>query len=168
MALHKFIDENLTTGLIQALLFSPWSSGSFHSEKRWLSSTFASISEASTKDLRKTDIHFHSISNLLMHHKSHESTPRSTSDMHYHLVWISPGDNGKTAFWTRVQFLRVVGNAWKGLLAHPLCFKDLWMTFSQIWLMLLVIIYLDDILIYSDNISEHKGPHLGSTLQTPC
>src|SRR5882672_10959185 len=41
---------------------------------------FASISEASTKFPRKTDIHFCSFPTSQTHHVKHESTPKSTSD----------------------------------------------------------------------------------------
>jgi len=46
----------------------------------------------------------------------------------YHLVWISPGDKWKTAFWTRYgsfEWLVML----KGLLMHLLLFKDLWCHF---------------------------------------
>jgi len=49
---------------------------------------------------------------------------------------------------------QVVGNAWR-LTSAPTAFNDLWMIADMIDLT--VIIYLDNILIYSDNMSEHKA-----------
>jgi len=47
----------------------------------------------------------------------------------------------------------------------PAAFQDLWMTFHG-YDDVIGLIYLDDILIYSDNISEPQTHVQGSTLQT--
>jgi len=86
--------------------------------------------------------------------EKHESTPRSISCMHTtctDFTWRQMED----CIPNPLCSLRVVGKCMKGLLMHPPLFKDLWMTSCDM-IDVIVIIYLDDILIYSDNISEHK------------
>jgi len=55
----------------------------------------------------------------------------------------------------------------EGLTNAPAAFQRFMNDIFADMIDVIVIIYLDDILIYSDNISKHKTPCSGSTLQTP-
>src|SRR5882724_11335799 len=73
----------------------------------------------------------------------------------YHLVWISPGDEWKTAFQTHYgsfEWLVIP----EGHTNAPAAFQRFMNDIFTDMIDVIVIIYLDEILIYSDNISEHK------------
>jgi len=55
----------------------------------------------------------------------------------------------------------------EGLTNAPAAFQRFMNDIFADMIDVIVIIYLDDILIYSNNISEHKLQRSGSTLQTP-
>src|SRR5882724_4900665 len=98
-----------------------------------------------------------------MHHERHESTPRSISDMctilyGFHLE--------KTAFRTLYSsFEWLVMPEW--LTNSPTMFQRFMNDIFVDMIDVIVIIYLDDILIYSDNISEHKA-HVQEVLHRLC
>src|SRR6202043_3056379 len=73
----------------------------------------------------------------------------------YHLVRIADGDEWKTAFRTRYGSFE-----WcvmpKGLTNAPAAFQRFMNDIFSDMLDVCVIVYLDDILIYSDNIADHK------------
>src|SRR5882724_5672051 len=77
----------------------------------------------------------------------------------YHLVWISPGDEWKTAFQTHYGSFKWLVLP-EGLTNAPTAFQ-------RFMIDIIVIIYLDDILIYSDNISKHKA-HIWEVLCRLC
>ena len=73
----------------------------------------------------------------------------------YHLLRVAEGDEWKTAFRTRYgsyEWLVVV----EGLTNAPAAFQHFMNDIFSDMLDVSVIVYLDDILIYSDNIEEHK------------
>src|SRR5882724_7782483 len=74
----------------------------------------------------------------------------------YHLVWISPEDEWKTAFQTHYGSFK-----WflmpEGLTNSPAAFQRFMNVTFMDMIDIIVIIYLDEILIYSNNISEHKA-----------
>src|SRR5882672_1080274 len=74
----------------------------------------------------------------------------------YHLVWITPGDEWKTAFRTRYGSFEWLLMP-EGLTNAPAAFQRFMNDIFADMIDVIVIIYLDDILIYSDNISEHKA-----------
>src|SRR5882724_3396058 len=88
-----------------------------------------------------------------MHHKKQESTPRLISGMH--LVWISPGDEWKTAFRTCYSSFKWLVMP-EGLTNAPATFQRFMNDIFVDMIDVMVIIYLDGILIYSNNISKHK------------
>jgi len=82
-----------------------------------------------------------------MHHKKHESTPRSTSGMHT-ILYRSFWRQMEYCILNTLQFSWVVGNAWRITNAPA--------AFQRFMINIIVIIYLDDILIYSNNIPSTK------------
>src|SRR5882672_1532269 len=84
----------------------------------------------------------------------------------YHLVWITPGDEWKTAFQTQYgSFEWLV--MFEGLTNAPAAFQRFMNEIFADMIDVIVIIYLDDSLIYSDNISKHKA-HVWEVLQQLC
>ena len=73
----------------------------------------------------------------------------------YHLIWIQEGDEWKTAFrtcygsfeWCVMPF---------GLTNAPAAFQRLMNNVFSDLLDICVLVYLDDILIYSDTLEEHR------------
>jgi hypothetical protein len=84
----------------------------------------------------------------------------------YHLLRIAPGDKPKTAFRTRYgsyQF-RVVP---EGLTNAPAAFQRFLNTVFANLLDVTVIVYLDDILVYSDDPADHTA-HVREVLRRLC
>src|SRR5882724_7053808 len=73
----------------------------------------------------------------------------------YHLVWISPGDKWKTAFQTHYGSFKWLVMP-EGFTNAPAAFQIFMNDIFVDMIDVIVIIYLYDILIYYDNISEHK------------
>ena len=73
----------------------------------------------------------------------------------YHLVRITEGDEWKTAFWTRYGSFEWLVMPF-GLTNTPAAFQRFMNDIFSDLLDVYVIIYLDDILIYSDNPADHK------------
>ena len=84
----------------------------------------------------------------------------------YHLVHIADGDEWKTAFRTRYRSFE-----WSvmpfGLTNAPMAFQQFMNDIFSDLLNVCVMIYLDDILIYSNNISEHHQ-HVKEVLKCLC
>ena len=152
-ALKKFIEENLNTGFIQ-LTSSLHSALVLFVKKKdsslCLCVNFCSLNYISKKDHYPLPL----ISDLL-------DLPRkawvySKIDLRhaYHLVCIADGDKWKTAFrthygsfeWSVMPF---------GLTNAPIAFQQFMNDIFSDLLDVCVMIYLDDILIYSNNMSEH-------------
>ena len=73
----------------------------------------------------------------------------------YHLVHIADGDEWKTAFRTRYSSYEWLVMPF-GLMNAPSAFQRFINTVFADMLDVTVIVYLDDILIYSDNLEDHK------------
>src|SRR5882672_7941763 len=84
----------------------------------------------------------------------------------YHLVRVSPGDEWKTAFRTRYGSFEWLVMP-EGLTNAPAAFQRFMNNIFADMIDVIVIIYLDDILIYSNNISEHKA-HVQEVLRRLC
>src|SRR5882724_10620980 len=84
----------------------------------------------------------------------------------YHLVWISPGDQWKTAFQTCYSSFEWLVMP-EGLTNAPTAFQRFMNDIFTNMIDMIVIIYLDDILIHSDNISKHKA-HIQEVLCRLC
>ena len=73
----------------------------------------------------------------------------------YHLVWIANGEEWKTTFCTRYGSFEWVVMPF-GLTNAPTAFQhfmnDIFSDLLDMW----VIVYLDDILIYSEDMTQHK------------
>jgi len=92
----------------------------------------------------------------------------SKIDLHsaYHLVRITEGEEWKTAFCTRYRSYEWLVMPF-GLTNAPSAFQhlinEIFANMLDVW----TVIYLDDILIYSDSITEHKK-HVREVLQWLC
>jgi len=84
----------------------------------------------------------------------------------YHLVQILPGDEWKTAFQTCYGLLEWLVMP-EGLTNAPAAFKMFMNVIFTDMIDVIVIMYLDDILIHSDNISKHKA-HIQEVLCRLC
>jgi len=151
--LKEFIEENLNMGFIQLassphnapVLFVKKKDGSLH-----LCVDFHGLNHISKKDRYPLPL----ISNLL--DLPHKAQVYSKIDLRhaYHLVHIANGDKWKTAFrtcygsfeWSVMPF-----GLTNALMAFQQFINDI---FSNL-LDVCVVIYLDDILIYSNNMSKH-------------
>jgi len=74
----------------------------------------------------------------------------------YHLVRIAEGDKWKTTFRTRYEAFE-----WSvmpfGLTNAPAAFQRFMNNVFSNLLDMCIVVYLDDILIYSDNITQHRS-----------
>uniref|UniRef100_A0A0W0F287 Reverse transcriptase domain-containing protein n=1 Tax=Moniliophthora roreri TaxID=221103 RepID=A0A0W0F287_MONRR len=81
----------------------------------------------------------------------------------YHLIWIAEGDEWKTAFWTQYGSYQ-----WniipEGLTNAPPAFQHFVNSIFADLLDICVVVYLDDILIYSENMDDHEK-HVKEVLQ---
>jgi len=163
-ALKEFIEENLNMGFIQPtssphgapVLFVKKKDGSLH-----LCVNFHSLNRISKKDCYPLPL----ISDLL--DSPRKARVYSKIDLHhaYHLVHIADGDEWKTAFrtcygsfkWSVMPF---------GLTNAPVAFQQFMNDIFSNLLDVCVVIYLDDILIYLNNMSEHHQ-HERSTQASP-
>ena len=72
----------------------------------------------------------------------------------YHLVWIAECDEWKTAFWTRYSSFKWLVMPFR-LTNGPVAFQRFMNNIFGDLLDQCVVVYLDDILIYSDNPEQH-------------
>ena len=72
----------------------------------------------------------------------------------YNLIWIKEGDEWKTAFRTRYGFFEYKVMPF-GLANAPATFRNMMNEIFRDMIDLGVVIYLDDILIYSENEQDH-------------
>ena len=152
-ALKEFIEENLNTGFIQPTS-SPHSALVLFVKKKdgllCLCVDFCGLNHISKKDRYPLPL----ISDLL--NSPRKAWVYSKIDLchTYHLVHIADGDEWKTAFrtcyrsfeWSVMPF---------GLTNAPTTFQQFMNDIFSNLLDVCVVIYLDDILIYSNNMSEH-------------
>jgi Reverse transcriptase (RNA-dependent DNA polymerase) len=135
-------------------LFSEWCSGPFIKKKDGslrLCVDFWGLNKISKKD-RYPLPH---ISDLLDSPQKARFFTKIDLQHAYHLVWINEGDEWKTAFCTRYSSFKWCVMPF-GLTNAPAAFQCLMnMIFSNL-LDTCILVYLDDILIYSDNLDEHR------------
>jgi len=153
VALKEFIEENLNTDFIQPTS-SPHGAPVLFVKKKdsslCLFVNFHGLNHISKKDHYPLPL----ISDLL--DLSRKAWVYSKIDLHhaYHLVHIADGDEWKTAFRTRYGSFE-----WSvmlfGLTNASVAFQQFMNNIFSDLLDVCVVIYLDDILIYSNNMSEH-------------
>jgi len=164
-ALKEFIEENLNTGFIQPtssphgapVLFVKKKDGSL-----CICVDFCGLNHISKKDRYPLLL----ISNLL--DLPHKARVYSKIDLHhaYHLVCIANSDEWKTAFricyrsfeWSVMPF---------GLTNASMAFQQFMNDIFSDLLDVCVMIYLDDILIYSNNMPKHHR-HVKEVLKHLC
>jgi len=151
--LKEFINENLTNEFICLMSSSHRALVLFVKKKDgslWLCVDFCRLNRITKKDRYLLSL----ISNLL-------DSPRKACiytkiDLRhaYHLVCITEGDKWKTAFRTRYGAFK-----WSvmpfGLTNAPAAFQCFMNDVFSDLLDVCIVVYLDDILIYSDNITQH-------------
>jgi len=152
-ALKEFIDENLTNGFIRSTSLSHGVPVLFVKKKDgslWLCVDFCRLNKITKKDQYPLPL----ISDLLdSPRKAHIYTKIDLRHT-YHLVCIAEGDEWKTAFrtcygafeWSVIPF---------GLSNAPVAFQRFMNDVFSNLLDVCVVVYLDDILIYSDDIMQH-------------
>jgi len=151
--LKEFIDENLTNGFIRSMS-SPHGAPVLFVKKKdgslWLCVDFRGLNRIVKKDQYPLPL----ISNLL--DSPHKARIYTKIDLRYayHLVRIAEGDKWKTAFRTRYGAFK-----WSvmpfGLTNAPAAFQCFMNNVFSDLLNVCVVVYLDNILIYSDDITQH-------------
>jgi len=153
-ALRTFIDENLNTGFIRPassshaalVLFVKKKDGSLR-----LCVDFRGLNKITKKDRYPLPL----ISDLL-DSPSHAKIYSKIDLRHaYHLVRIAPGDEWKTAFHTRYGSYEWLVMPF-GLTNAPAAFQRFVNTVFADMLDVCVVVYLDDILIYSEDMESHQ------------
>ena len=157
-ALKEFIEENLNIDFI-------WLTSSLHSApvlfiKKKDSSLYLCVNFYGLNCISKKDLYpFLLISDLL--DLSCKAQVYSKIDLHhtYHLVHIVNGDEWKTVEWKTVFRTCYELLEWSvmsfGLTNTPMAFQQFMNNIFSNILDVCVVIYLDDILIYSNNMSKH-------------
>jgi len=153
-ALKEFIDENLTNGFIRStssphealVLFVKKKDGSLR-----LCIDFRGLNKITKKDQYLLPL----ISNLLDSSRKARIYTKIDLQHAYHLVRIAEGDEWKTAFRTRYGAFE-----WSvmlfGLTNAPATFQCFMNDVFSNLLDMCIVVYLDDILIYSDDITQHR------------
>jgi len=153
--LKQFIDENLTNGFIRStssphgapVLFVKKKDGSLR-----LCVDFRSLNKITKKD----QYPFPLISDLLDSPRKARIYTKIDLRHAYHLVCIAEGDEWKTAFRTRYGAFE-----WSvmpfGLTNAPAAFQRFMNDVFSDLLDVCVVVYLNDILIYSDDITQHRS-----------
>ncbi|KAF7770963.1 hypothetical protein Agabi119p4_6937 [Agaricus bisporus var. burnettii] len=153
-ALHDFIDENLSIGFIRPatsphgapVLFVKKKDGSLR-----LCVDFRGLNRISRKDRYPLPL----ISDLLDSPRKARIYTKIDLRHAYHLVRIADGDEWKTAFCTRYGSFEWLVMPF-GLTNAPAAFQRFMNDIFQDLLDVCATIYLDDILIYSDNPLQHR------------
>src|SRR5882724_7355063 len=153
LSLRKFIDENLATGFIHPscsshgapVLFIQKKDGSLR-----LCVDFRGPNQISQKDQYPLPL----ISDLLDTPRKARIYTKINLWQAYHLVQVTPGDKWNTAFQTRYSSFEWLVMP-EGLTNAPTAFQQFMNDIFTDMIDVIVIIYLDDILIYSNNLSEH-------------
>jgi hypothetical protein len=154
-ALRKFLDENITTGLLCSsssphgapVLFVKKKDGSLH-----LCVDFHGLNQIIKKDQYLLPL----ISNLLESPSCAKIYTKIDLRSTYHLIWIVSRDEWKTTFRMRYgsyEWLVVP----EGLTNAPAAFQQFVNSIFANMLDICVIVYLDDILIYSQDLASHKN-----------
>jgi len=152
-ALKEFIDENLTNGFICSTS-SPYGAPVLFVKKKdsslWLCVDFRSLNKITKKDRYPLSL----ISDLLDSPCKARIYTKIDLQHAYHLVRIAEEDEWKTAFRTRYgvfEWSVMPFGLTNALAAFQRFMNDV---FSNL-LDVCIVIYLDDILIYSDDITQH-------------
>ena len=154
-ALKEFIDENLNNGFIHL-------TSSFHGvpvlfvkkkdESLWLCVDFRRLNKITKKDQYPLFL----ISNLLDFPRRARIYTKINLWHTYHLVHIAEGEKWKTAFQTHYRAFK-----WSvmpfGLTNAPAAFQHFMNNVFSDLLDMCVVVYLDDILIYSNDITQHQS-----------
>jgi len=153
-ALKEFIDENLTNGFICStssphrapVLFVKKKDGSLR-----LCVDFHGLNKITKKDRYPLPL----VSDLLDSPRKARIYTKIDLRHTYHLVRIAEGDEWKTAFQTRYGAFE-----WSvmpfGLTNAPAAFQRFMNDLFSDLLDVCIVVYLDDILIYSDDITQHQ------------
>ena len=152
--LREFIDENLSIGFIRPtrspcgapVLFIKKKDGSLR-----LCVDFRGLNKITKKDRYPIPL----IADLLDAPKKARIYTKIDLRHAYHLVRIAEGDEWKTAFRTRYGSFEWLVMPF-GLTNAPAAFQRFMNDIFSDMLDVSVIVYLDDILIYSDNPAEHR------------
>jgi len=153
--LKEFIDENLTNGFIRSML-SPHGAPVLFVKKKdgslRLCVDFHGLNRITKKDRYPLPL----ISDLLDSPRKARIYTKIDLQHAYHLVHIAEGDKWKTTFHTHYGAFE-----WSvmpfGLTNAPAVFQHFMNDVFSDLLDVCVVVYLDDILIYSDNITQHQS-----------
>jgi len=153
-ALQTFIDENLNTGFIRPtasshaalVLFMKKKDGSLR-----LCVDFQGLNKITKKNRYPLPL----ISDLLDSPSRAKIYSKINLWHVYHLVWIAPGNEWKTAFCMRYGSYEWLVMPF-GLTNAPAAFQQFVNTIFADMLDVCVIVYLDDILIYSEDMESHQ------------
>src|ERR1700733_12546947 len=154
VALREFIDEHLATGFIRPSR-SPFGAPVLFAKKKdgglRLCVDFRGLNKITKKDRYPLPL----ISDLLDSSGRARIYTKIDLQHAYHLVRIAEGDEWKTTFRTRYGSFE-----WRvmpfGLTNAPAAFQRFMNDIFSDMVDICVVIYLDDILIYSDNIDIHR------------
>jgi hypothetical protein len=154
VALREFIDEHLATGFIRPSR-SPFGAPVLFAKKKdgglRLCVDFRGLNKITKKDRYPLPL----ISDLLDSSGRARIYTKIDLQHAYHLVRIAEGDEWKTAFRTRYGSFE-----WQvmpfGLTNSPAAFQRFMNDIFSDMLDVCVIVYLDDILVYSDNPEDHR------------
>jgi len=153
-ALQTFLDENLNTGFIHPtasshtalVLFVKKKDGSLH-----LCIDFRGLNKITKKDHYPLPL----ISDLLDSPSCAKIYSKIDLRHAYHLVQIAPGDEWKTAFCTCYRSYKWLVMPF-GLTNTPAAFQHFVNTIFADMLDVCVVMYLNDILIYSEDMESHQ------------
>ncbi len=153
-ALHEFIDDNLHSGFIMPSC-SPHGAPVLFVKKKTselcLCVDFRGLNKISKKDHYPLPL----ISDLLDSARSARIYTKLDLRHAYHLVHIAEGDEWKTAFRTRYGSFKWCVMPF-GLTNAPVAFQRFVNDIFADMLDVSVVVYLDDILIYSNDPAEHR------------
>ena len=153
--LHEFLDENLKTGIIHTSN-SPCGAPVLFMRKKNGSLCLCVDYRGLNKMTWKNHYPIPLLSDLLDAPNKVQIYSKIDLRSAYHLVWIAKGEEWKTIFcmwygsfeWLVMPF---------GLSNAPVAFQHLMNEIFADLLDICVVVYLDNILIYTDNPEEHKG-----------
>ena len=165
-ALWTFIDENLTTGFIRPTGSSSHTAPVFFVKKKDRSLRLCVDYRGLNKLTKKDCYPLLLISDLLDSPSCAKIYTKIDLRHAYHLVWIAPGNEWKTAFrtcygsyeWLVMPF---------GLTNTPAVFQHFVNTIFADMLDVCIVVYLNDILIYSRDEISHKQ-HVQEVLRHLC
>ena len=151
--LKEFIDENLTNGFICSMFSSHRALVLFIKKKDrslWLCVDFRGLNKIMKKDWYPLPL----ISNLLDSPWKACIYTKINLWHAYHLVHIAKGDKWKTAFQTHYRAFEWLVMLF-GLTNAPAAFQHFMNDVFSDLLDMCIVVYLDNILIYSDDITQH-------------